>query len=65
MPIPSFDHYPLDASFRPEVTVESVGYWISLFFHNRLAGRKGMLRVELDTVAEDSAARAELAKATP
>jgi hypothetical protein len=61
----TLDHYPFDASYRPETTVELARYWISLFSHNRLAVWKGMLRVELDTAADDSAARAELAKATP
>ncbi len=61
----SLDHYPFDASYRPEATVELARYWISLFSHNRLAVWKGMLRVELVTAADDSAARAELAKATP
>ena len=61
----SLDHYPFDASYSPETTVESSRYWISLFSHNRLAVWKGMLRVELNTVADDLASRAELAKATP
>jgi hypothetical protein len=61
----SLDHYPFDASYSPETTVEMSRYWISLFSHNRLAIWKGMLRVELNTVADDLAARAELAKATP
>lgn len=59
------DHYPFDAGHRPETTVELARYWISLFSHNRLAVWKGMLRVELNTAADDSAAREELAKATP
>jgi len=62
----SLDHYPFDASYSPEATVEYARYWISLFSHNRLAVWKGMLRVELNTPAEDSAARAQLAtKVTP
>ena len=61
----SLDHYPFDASYHPETTVETSRYWISLFSHNRLAIWKGMLRVELNTVADDLAARAELAKVTP
>lgn len=59
------DHYPLDASYRPEVTVEYTRYWISLFSHNRLGVWKGMLRIELNTPAEDSAARLELKKVGP
>jgi len=60
----SLDHYPFDAGYSPELTVEKARYWISLFSHNRLAVWKGMLRVELGTAAEDSAARAALAKVT-
>jgi hypothetical protein len=61
----ALDHYPLDASYHPETTVKWATYWISLFSHNRLAVWKGMLRVELNTPADDSAARLELAKVTP
>lgn len=61
----SLDHYPLDASYSPKTTVDWTSYWISLFSHNRLAVWKGMLRVELNTVADDSAAREELTKVTP
>ena len=61
----ALDHYPLDASYHPETTVRWTAYWISLFSHNRLAVWKGMLRVELNTTADDSAARLELAKVTP
>ena len=61
----SLDHYPFDSSYSPEATVEAARYWISLFSHNRLAVWKGMLRVELNTVADDLAARAELAKVNP
>ena len=80
-PIPPFDHnvvlpphlgnptnpahYLLDAGFRPEATLEHTRYWISLFSHNRSGVWKGMLRIELNTPAEDSAARLELAKVTP
>jgi hypothetical protein len=61
----SLDHYPFDASYHPEVTVELARYWISLFSHTRLLVWKGMLRLELNTVAEDVAARAVLAKVAP
>ena len=61
----SLDHYPLDAGYSPESTIELTRYWISLFSHNRLGVWKGMLRIELNTRAEDSAARLELAKVTP
>ena len=55
----------LDASYHPKTTVEWTSYWISLFSHNRLAVWKGMLRVKLNTTADDSAARVELARVTP
>jgi len=58
-------HYPLDADYSPEATVELTRYWISLFSHNRLGVWKGMLRIELNTPAEDAAARLELAKVSP
>lgn len=61
----SVDHYPFDASFDPTVTLEWTRYWILLFSHNRLGVWKGMLRIELNTPAEDAAARQDLAKATP
>lgn len=60
----SLDHYPFDASFRPDFSVEKTRYWISVFSHNRSGVWKGMLRIELDTPAVDAAARRELAKAT-
>jgi hypothetical protein len=59
------DHYPFDAGFSPELTLEQTRYWILLFSHNRMGVWKGMLRVELDTPAEDAAARVELSKAMP
>ena len=61
----SLDHYPFDAGYSPELTVELSRYWISLFSHNRLQVWKGMLRVELNTPAEDAGARSEITKATP
>ncbi len=61
----SLDHYPFDAGFSPEVTLEQTRYWISLFSHNRMGIWKGMLRIELNTGADDAAARQELAKVTP
>ncbi len=56
------DHYPFDAGFDPVATVDSTRYWILLFSHNRLGVWKGMLKVDLNTPAEDAAARTELAK---
>ena len=61
----SLDHYNFDAGFNPTVTLEQTRYWILLFSHNRQGVWKGMLRIELNTPAEDAAARQELAKATP
>lgn len=55
------DHYPFDAGFNPAVTLESTRYWILLFSHSRMGVWKGMLKIELDTPAEDAAARQELA----
>ena len=61
----SLDHYNFDAGFNPSVTLEQTRYWILLFSHNRQGVWKGMLRLELNTPAEDTAARQQLAKATP
>ena len=61
----SVDHYPFDAGFDPAVTLEWTRYWILFFSHDRLGVWKGMLRIELDTPADDAAARQEIAKATP
>ena len=60
----SLDHYNFDAGFSPAVTLEQTRYWILLFSHNRQGVWKGMLKIELNTPAEDAAARQELAKAT-
>lgn len=60
----ALDHYPFDAGFHPELTLDQTRYWILLFSHNRLGVWKGMLRIELNTPAEDVAARQEIAKAT-
>lgn len=61
----SLDHYPFDAGYSPEVTLEKTRYWILLFSHSRLGIWKGMLKIDLNTPAEDTAARQELAKTTP
>ena len=61
----SLDHYPFDAGYRTEVTLEKTRYWISLFSHNRSGVWKGMLRIQLNTPAEDAASRQELAKVAP
>lgn len=59
------DHYALDAGMKPEITLEQARYWILLFSHNRLGVWKGMLKIELNTPADDVAACGELAKLTP
>jgi hypothetical protein len=61
----NLDHYNFDAGYNPTVTLEQTRYWILLFSHNRQGVWKGMLRVELNTPAEDDAGRQELARATP
>jgi hypothetical protein len=58
----SLDHYPMDAGYRPDVTVEMTRYWILLFSHNRLKLWKGMLKIDLNTPIEDATARQELAR---
>ena len=59
----SLDHYIFDTGFDTTVTLEQTRYWILLFSHNRQGVWKGMLKIELNTPAEDAAARQELAKA--
>ena len=59
------DHYNFDASFNPPVTLEQTRYWILLFSHNRQSVWKGILRIEINTPAEDAAAREELGRNTP
>jgi len=59
----NLDHYNFDAGFNLPLTLEQTRYWILLFSHNRQGVWKGMLRIELNTPAEDAAARQELAKA--
>ncbi len=50
------DHYPMDAAFHPALTVDQARCWAMLFSHNRQGVWKGMLRVELNTPAEDKMA---------
>ncbi len=59
------DHYNLDAGFSPAMVLDVTRYWILLFSHNRQGIWKGMLRIELDTPAEDVGARQELVRTTP
>jgi len=47
------DHYPFDAEFSIEITVNYTRYWVQLFSHNRDAVWKGMLQVPLNTPDED------------
>lgn len=61
----SLDHYPFDAGYSPELTLDQTRYWILLFSHNRLGVWKGILKIELNTPAEDAAARQEIAKDSP
>lgn len=61
----NLDHYCLDAGYDPAVTLEQTRYWMLLFSHNREGVWKGMLRIELNTPADDKAARQALAKAGP
>ena len=50
------DHYPFDAEFSSNFTVDYSRYWVQLFSHNRDAVWKGMLEIALNTPAEDSQA---------
>lgn len=54
------DHFPIDAGYNPEATIEATRYWCGLFSHNRSAIWKGMLRIELNTPADDTQAVALL-----
>jgi hypothetical protein len=54
------DHYPFDAGYKTDITVELTRYWAQLFSHNRLGVWKGMLKVQLNTPDEDALARKEL-----
>lgn len=47
------DHYPVDYSYSPDVTVEMTRYWIQLFTHNRHSVWKGILRLSLNTPIDD------------
>ncbi|WPJ96972.1 hypothetical protein SH580_04525 [Coraliomargarita algicola] len=54
------DHYAIDAGHSPQLTVEQIRYWLQLFTHNRDGVWKGMLKIDLNTPAEDSEAKAHL-----
>lgn len=47
------DHYPVDYSYNPDVTVEQTRYWLQLFTHNRIGVWKGILRLPLNTPVDD------------
>jgi Family of unknown function (DUF6932) len=55
------DHFPVDAGFHPETTIEFTRYWAGLFSHNRSSIWKGMLKIDLNTQPDDLAAEALLA----
>jgi hypothetical protein len=50
------DHYAVDYSYMPDFTVEITRYWIQLFTHNRNGIWKGIIRLPLNTPAEDQQA---------
>jgi hypothetical protein len=54
------DHFPVDAGYSPELTVEQIRYWLQLFTHNRDSVWKGMVKIDLNTPEEDTDARAFL-----
>jgi len=47
------DHYPVDYSYHPDVTIENTRYWIQLFTHNRVGVWKGILKLSLNTPIDD------------
>lgn len=51
----SIDHYPFDAWYTPQATIENTRYWISLFTHTRDSVWKGMLKIALPTDVETEA----------
>jgi hypothetical protein len=50
------DHFPVDADYSPEVTIEATNYWCGLFSHTRSRIWKGMLRIDLNTPTDDTTA---------
>ena len=55
------DHFPIDVGYNPEATMEMTRYWCGLFSHTRTGVWKGMLRIDLNTPDDDTAAAALLA----
>ena len=49
-------HYFVDISWNPVFTVEYVRYWTGLFSHRRDGVWKGMLKIGLNSPADDDAA---------
>ena len=52
----SLDHYPVDITYNPSLTVELTRYWIQLFTHNRKQIWKGIVRIDINTPGDDGAA---------
>lgn len=50
------DHYVIPLGSDPEALINHAQYWYGLFSHRRDGTWKGMLRVELEATADDSAA---------
>lgn len=59
------DHFPVHLGAPGPALVENTRYWTGLFSHNRDGIWKGMLRIELNTAVEDTAAAQHLATFTP
>jgi hypothetical protein len=56
------DHLAVSLASPAQVIVDSTRYWCGLFSHQRETGIwKGILRIDLNTVAEDTAATQHLA----
>ena len=49
----NLDHYPVDFTYSPMVTIESTRYWIQLFTHNRAEVWKGILHLSINTASDD------------
>ncbi|TWR30369.1 hypothetical protein FPZ43_05355 [Mucilaginibacter pallidiroseus] len=50
------DHYPVDFTYHPIVTVEATRYWLQLFSHNRKGVWKGIVQLPLNTSSENELA---------
>ncbi len=59
------DHYPFDAGHTVDHTLDTCRYWVLLFSRSRLGVPKGMLKIDLNTPAEDELARQELEGQAP